>query len=165
MINYVVGDATEPQGDGDKLIVHVVNNLGGWGKGFVVALSKRWGAPEKRYRAWCAAGNYDLPIGQKVPFKLGQIQMVSVTDEITVINMIAQHGYYPKTKGPFIRYDALESCLESVARFANSSQQRSVHMPRIGCGLAGGHWGQVEPILERTLVAADVPVFVYDLPS
>jgi hypothetical protein len=35
-------------------------------------------------------------------------------------------------------------------------------MPRIGCGLAGGRWERIEPLLEATLVAAGVPATVYD---
>lgn len=34
-ITYLKGDATAPQAKGVKLIVHVCNDLGGWGKGFV----------------------------------------------------------------------------------------------------------------------------------
>jgi hypothetical protein len=35
-------------------------------------------------------------------------------------------------------------------------------MPRIGCGLAGGRWECVKPLIEARLVAASVPVTVYD---
>jgi hypothetical protein len=35
-----------------------------------------------------------------------------------------------------------------------------VHMPRIGCGLAGGTWDRVGPIVDWTLDRRDV--FVYD---
>ncbi|MFJ9320094.1 macro domain-containing protein [Streptomyces globisporus] len=38
-ITDVRGDATAPQGKGVKLILHVCNDLGGWGKGFVLG---RW---------------------------------------------------------------------------------------------------------------------------
>ena len=38
----------------------------------------------------------------------------------------------------------------------------SVHMPRIGCGLAGGKWERIEPLIERTLLARAVPTTVYD---
>ena len=38
----------------------------------------------------------------------------------------------------------------------------SVHMPRIGCGLAGGHWSRVEPLVMRRLVERGVAVTVYD---
>nr|WP_078968142.1 MULTISPECIES: hypothetical protein [unclassified Streptomyces] len=33
-ITYVRGDATSPHGKGAKVIAHVRNDLGGWGKGF-----------------------------------------------------------------------------------------------------------------------------------
>jgi len=36
-------------------------------------------------------------------------------------------------------------------------------MPRIGCGLAGGKWEQIEPLIERHLAAAGAEVVVYDL--
>ncbi|MFE3494555.1 hypothetical protein [Streptomyces sp. NPDC059175] len=38
----------------------------------------------------------------------------------------------------------------------------SVHMPRIGCGLAGGRWSRVEPLVVERLVARGVAVTVYD---
>jgi O-acetyl-ADP-ribose deacetylase (regulator of RNase III) len=41
-ISYVKGDATSPQARGIKIIGHVCNDLGGWGKGFVLAVSRRW---------------------------------------------------------------------------------------------------------------------------
>jgi hypothetical protein len=37
-----------------------------------------------------------------------------------------------------------------------------VHMPRIGCGLAGGEWRRVEPLIERRLVRRGIPVTVDD---
>lgn len=38
----------------------------------------------------------------------------------------------------------------------------SIHMPRIGCGLAGGKWEEIEIIIERTLIKNNVEVYVYD---
>lgn len=35
-------------------------------------------------------------------------------------------------------------------------------MPRIGCGLAGGKWSRIEPLIANTLCARDVEVTVYD---
>jgi hypothetical protein len=35
-------------------------------------------------------------------------------------------------------------------------------MPRIGCGLAGGEWSIVEPLIEEHLVKVGVPVTVYN---
>lgn len=49
-ITYLKGDATTPQARGNKIIAHVCNDLGGWGKGFVLAISKRWPEPAAKAR-------------------------------------------------------------------------------------------------------------------
>lgn len=152
MIDYVFGDATQPQGDGKKIIVHVCNDAGGWGKGFVLALSARWTLPETKYRQWYADGG---------GFALGNVDYVTVErGTIIVANMIAQHGVHDAA-GPPVRYRALEQCLTKVAAEALRIGA-SVHMPRIGCGLGGGQWEDVEPIINSTLIAAGVAVTVYD---
>ena len=38
-IAYVQGDATQPQGTGARIIVHICNDIGGWGAGFVLVHS------------------------------------------------------------------------------------------------------------------------------
>ena len=85
-IKYVVGDATAPQGESKKIICHICNDLGAWGAGFVLALSK--------------------------------------------VNVVAE------------RIGA------------------TLHMPRIGCGLAGGEWDAVQAVIEEVVT---VDVTVYDL--
>jgi len=153
-ISYVTGDATDPQVPGPKIITHVCNDVGGWGAGFVLALSRRWPKPEHQYRSWHRFRG-------SVPFELGLVQFVDVGPELLVANMIAQAGYV-KSFTPPIRYDAVEMCLLKVASVA-APWPASVHMPRIGCGLGGATWERIEPIIERTLCAADIPVYVYDL--
>lgn len=156
-IKFVVGDATQPLGDGSKLIVHVCNDIGGWGRGFVVALSKRWPEPEMRYRAWFRGE-------EKIPFTLGQVQFVQVVDDIWVANLIGQRDV--RTVGGLapVRYEAIRMGLERVAAEAERLRA-SVHMPRIGCGLAGGKWEEVGKIVEEELVKRGVAVTVYDLPG
>lgn len=153
-LTIVQGDATSPQAKGPKVIAHICNDLGGWGKGFVVAISKRWPQPERAYRDWHRnrASN---------DFGLGAVQLVAVTPDIWVANMVGQHGMKAGSKGPPIRYEAVERCLTTLADEA-LRLHASVHMPRIGCGLAGGTWDRIEPIITRTLSARDIAVTVYD---
>ena len=81
----------------------------------------------------------------------------------TVANMIGQHGIYKDSKGlPPIRYDAVRQCLKEVALFA-IDHKASVHMPRIGCGLAGGKWELMEQIIKEELITKEIAVTVYDL--
>lgn len=154
-IRYIKGDATSPQAKGVKVIAHVCNDLGGWGKGFVLAISKRWTAPEAAYRAW----HRDRASND---FGLGTVQFVQVDPYIWVANMVAQRGMKPSKKnGPPIRYDALDQCLQALATQA-LDLDATVHMPRIGCGLAGGKWSRVEPLIDSRLTARGVEVTVYD---
>jgi len=153
-IQYIQGDATRPNGLGNKIIVHICNDTGGWGRGFVLALSNRWKAPEQSYRAWYKSDTN---------FELGQVQFVQVEDDLWVANMLGQHKIRKDEKGnPPIRYRAVKQCLAVVAKKAKELNA-SVHMPRIGCGLAGGKWKKIEPLVEETLLAQELAVTVYDL--
>ncbi|MYS22479.1 MULTISPECIES: macro domain-containing protein [unclassified Streptomyces] len=153
-IDYVRGDATTPLGKGPKVIAHVCNDMGGWGKGFVLAVSRRWPEPEAAYRRWHRerSGN---------DFGLGAVQVVQVDRLLWVANMIGQHGTRTGSKGVPVRYDAIDTALGVVAVKA-AELAASVHMPRIGCGLAGGKWERIEPSIVARLVGADVRVTVYD---
>lgn len=158
MLQYVEGDATEPVGDGPHIIAHVCNDIGGWGNGFVLALSKRWFTPEEDYVEW-----YSDRVDP--PFQLGAVRLVAVGRGLWVANMIAQRDVVPDDDGrPPIRYDALATALRTVG-IAAQQRKADVHMPRIGAGLAGGDWNKIEPIILDTLVAHGVDVAVYDLPA
>ena len=156
-ITYQIGDATRPIGDGPRIIVHVCNDAGGWGRGFVVALSRRWPQPEQHYRAWHRGTESE-------PFALGRVQFVQVEDEIWVANLIGQHGMGRRGGLPPVRYEAIRDGLRCIAAKAKELSG-SVHMPRIGSGLAGGKWQEVERIVEEELIASGITVTVYDLPQ
>ena len=159
MITYVTGDATQPVGKGARIVVHVCNDIGAWGAGFVLAVSRRWREPEAEYKAWYR----DRKKSPEVPFELGRVQFVSVAEQLWVANMIGQRDIKRSRSGESpVRYDAIASCLKHVAGFAMTNAA-SVHMPRIGSGLAGGHWNRIEAIISETLTNVDVTV--YDLPS
>lgn len=153
-LNYIKGDATAPIGEGNKIIAHVCNDIGGWGRGFVLALSKRWLDPEREFKKWYKSGeNYSL----------GEVIFVQVEENIWVANMVGQHDIKPDREGnPPVRYEAIGKALSKVAEFAKEINA-SVHMPRVGCGLAGGTWDKVEPIIIQELAEKEIRVTVYDL--
>ncbi|WP_295212064.1 macro domain-containing protein [uncultured Chryseobacterium sp.] len=153
-IKYIKGDATNPSTAGTQIIARICNDMGGWGKGFVLAISKRWRKPENDYRDWYKSGTH---------FNLGEIQMVQVEEDLWICNMIGQHKTATTSNGiPPIRYEAVESCLKKLADEA-LSLKASIHMPRIGCSLAGGKWEEIEPIIQSALLENGIEVYVYDL--
>lgn len=152
-INYQKGDATQPKGSDNKFIVHICNDIGAWGKGFVLAISKRWKQPEKEYRNWFASKNN---------FHLGEVQFIQVEDNLWIANLIGQHKIRKDENGnPPIRYNAIEIGLQKIQERA-SELNASVHMPRIGCGLAGGKWEKIAPLLNKTLTNNNIEITVYD---
>ncbi|RKT17159.1 O-acetyl-ADP-ribose deacetylase (regulator of RNase III) [Streptomyces sp. 1114.5] len=154
-ITYVRGDATTPQGKGVKVIAHVCNDLGGWGKGFVLALSRRWPEPEAAYKCWHRER-------AKNDFGLGGLQLVQVEPYVWVANLVGQRGIRTgRSTGVPVRYEAIDTGLAALGSRA-LELGASVHMPRIGCGLAGGRWEKVEPLVTARLAARGVPVTVYD---
>lgn len=167
-INYAIGDATAPYGNGVRFIAHVCNNRGGWGRGFVVALSERNKNPEDCYRRWHKDGMYEFE-----PFELGSIQTVRYTaPDVMVVNMIAQDGIRSGSAAPrVVDYYALRACMaqlgeEAMRWWAASKITPSIHMPRIGCGLGGGDWAAVEAIILGSLIDVyGLSVTVYDLPG
>jgi O-acetyl-ADP-ribose deacetylase (regulator of RNase III) len=152
LINYIKGDATSPIGIDKKLIVHICNDIGGWGKGFVLAISKKWKKPEQNYREWFKS---------QENFRLGEVQFVIVESHLSIANMIGQHKIKRNNGKIPIRYEAVRDCLHKVALFSNENNF-SVHMPRIGCGLAGGNWNEIELIIKEELINRNIKVTVYD---
>jgi Zn-dependent peptidase ImmA (M78 family) len=156
-ITYLKGNAVEPAGSNRKVIVHVVSDATpNWGgMGFAVALKRKWPQAQSDFRNWAQADRRHL--------KLGQVRVVSVSQDIFIVSIVSQRGYGPSVK-PRIRYLALEEGLSKVASVAKDLHA-TVHMPRIGCGQAGGAWFIVQELIASSLLNADIPVFVYDLPE
>lgn len=151
-IKYIKGNAVYPQGEEKKVIAHVCNNIGAWGAGFVMAISSRWSLPESEYKKLSPAKR-----------KLGHVQFIVVENDVVVANMIGQENIKANEYGvPPVRYEAIKVCFERVVKFAESTNA-SIHIPRIGCGLAGGEWSIMEPVLIAASKNSSVKIFVYDL--
>jgi len=169
-LTYVTGDALEPViNTGIRIIAHVCNDIGAWGAGFVLAISKKWIGPELAYRAATTKGR---------SLFLGQIQLIQIDDYTYVANMVGQHGIKRSAVGvPPIRYPALSENLKRVYEAISKGtlyfkavelaekEPVTIHMPRIGCGLAGGNWTIVENIIKEELVNKGIDVYVYNLPT
>lgn len=94
-------------------------------------------------------------------FGLGAAQFVQVERYVWVANLVGQRGTRTGSKGVPVRYEAIDTALGRLADKA-AELDASVHMPRIGCGLAGGKWSRVEPLVTGRLARRGIPVTVYD---
>jgi O-acetyl-ADP-ribose deacetylase (regulator of RNase III) len=166
VLKYLVGDATRPVGGGEKIITHCCNDLGRWGSGFVVPLGRLYPSAKFAYHRWCE-GLDDPSYSATGLMGLGEIQFVQVEPHLWVVNIIGQHGVIDRTpagEGPPIRYEAIRQGFAKLRGFA-TLRSASVHMPRMGAGLAGGQWEEIEKLINAELLSGGLDVFVYDLPT
>lgn len=155
-IKYIKGDATEPIIIGDKysVICHCCNALGAWGKGFVVPLGQKYPIAREKYLKFIKM--------TKEENRLGSVSFAKATDNIIVANIIGQYNIYPKDGKIPLDYEALEKGFRSVIEmFQTNNIPLTVHMPKIGCGLAGGDWNRVEEIIKNTFINSNIEVYVY----
>lgn len=154
-ITYLEGDATLPVGPAPHVIVHVMNDGSAtWGGGFARALSNRYTQAQVEYRNW---------FGSKGDRDLGSVHIFGGEENLRIATMIAQKGIGRRAEAG-IRYNALQKCLDEL-RNTLANSPATVHMPRIGCGIAGGHWDVIGEMVDKTLCRHGVPVNVYDWPA
>ena len=155
-INYIKGDATEPILIDNKysVICHCCNALGAWGKGFVVPLGKKYPIAKEKYLEFIKASNPEN--------RLGSVSFAKVTEKIIIANIIGQYDIYPRNGKIPLDYAALEKGFNFIIEiFKMHKMPLTVHMPKIGCGLAKGDWNKVENIIKNTFIKNNIEVYVY----
>ena len=155
-VTFVYGDATEPRGPGRRVIAHIVNDkTPNWGAGFSKQVRTKWDFVQEDFRKWVELSRRNL--------RLGNAHITDVSSSLSILHMVAQRGYGPSIK-PRIRYAALRQCLECLAELA-LNRNATVHMPRIGAGQAGGHWGIIQELIDDALILRGIQVTIYNLPG
>ncbi len=163
-LTYIPGDATCPVGNGPKIIPHIVNDIGVWGSGFVIAVSNKWPDPERHYKDWYRTGKN----ANHMPFELGQTDFVQAAPDIVIANMIGQEGIGPKSsrvdgvikiEHP-IRYGALHKCMEQVHKEA-VILGASIHAPKFGALRAGGDWNVIERMIKEIWAGINVTIYEF----
>lgn len=135
MITYIKGNLFDHiKKDETNIILHICNDRGGWGSGFVMAINKYLGVkPMNSYRSL-------------KHYNLGEIDIVEVSPTVYVINMIAQStpggtSFTINNKTiycPPFRPDSFRECLYRVLE-KYQNQKVNIISPLMGCGLAGSN--------------------------
>jgi hypothetical protein len=150
-INREFGDATKPQGKGNKIIAQVVNTSGGLGAGFGKSLAKNYPLVRIELEEWKE---------DKKRFKLGHTQLIQVKEDTWVLQMLAQRGLFSKHGEIPLQYTSLQQCL-AVLRDNCQKLDAQVYMPLIGAGQGRGNWEIIEGLIYTELVNHDVKVNIY----
>lgn len=157
-INYVEGNALEPMGEGNKIIIHCCNDLGIMGAGIALQIKKKWPDVFNGYRQWYINESQGDP---KKYLPLGEVQFVPAGPGLEIGNMIGQRGVGTEGGRVPVKYPAIKKCLKTVFNRARALNA-TVHAPRFGAGLAGGDWAKIEQIIQDELTSKGITVVIYD---
>jgi len=157
-MNEVKGDLIEMALEGHfDVITHGCNCFNTMGAGI---------APQIK-NAFPDAGRVDLATRKGDIMKLGCYTYANVEIKnigwVTVINSYTQYNYGKNHKdgdeNP-IDYDALTLCMRKINK---NHPKKSIGLPKIGAGLAGGDWEKIKTIIKRELKDMDVTIVHYKI--
>lgn len=164
-IHFVKGDMLEAKLD---YYCHQVNCQGRMASGIAKSIKIKWHRVYEDYIAFCAKREeeiYQMCGGMEdgldwTETLLGEIQLVPVEVDKTVINMFAQQ-YYGYDGKRYTSYDGFWSCLGQIREKVPVGSK--IGFPdHIGCGLGGASWPVIFQMIDEVL-GKDFQVYIYTL--
>ena len=164
-IHFVKGDMLEAKLD---YYCHQVNCQGRMASGIAKSIKTKWHRVYEDYIAkcdsvrnkvieMCGAWESHIDVSEVL---LGDIQLVPVDVDKTVINMFAQQ-YYGYDGKRYTSYDGFWSCLGKIREQVPRGSK--IGFPdHIGCGLGGANWEVIRTMIWEAL-SEDYDVYIYKL--
>lgn len=153
MITYKKGDLVEAAKKGEvDVLAHCANCFNTMNSGIAKQIRQEF--PE--------AYDADLASVRGSFAKLGgytyALHPINDYKFLVIFNLYGQYVYGYDGKR-YVEYDALAKCFRSLSRLVSTTEK--IGMPKLGCGLAGGDWEVVEPLIN--LYLQDHNVIIYEL--
>lgn len=98
----------------------------------------------------------DCKTEKGLSLKLGTIDPVWVGEHNVVINAYTQYTFWEKV---CVDYAAINDCMAEINNFMDDNNFKSLTIPKIGAGLAGGDWDKIEDIILIRLAGKKVNVY------
>lgn len=146
--------------NGSSVIVpHVCNNIDLFGAGFAAAVSKHYSIVKENYHLLGKSFLKNNP---------GYVQYVKVLEDknyghsLIFANMIAQNSTISKSNPRPLNYRYLIQSMIDVDKFIKSKYQEQkieIHMPKFGCGLAGGNWNFIKDLIDDVWYEHNIYVY------
>ena len=150
MINYIEGDVLLALEKGElDVVLHGCNCQGGFGSGIAGQIARKWPHVRDAYLRLHRSGGTIL----------GFFQPVLIGNDQFIVNAGTQDRYMPRGV-VHADYDAINDVLESLKLYTTNKHQR-IGIPKIGSGLAGGDWEEVERIALKHFSDRDITVYIY----
>lgn len=142
-IKFIKGDLLA---SGADIIAHGCNCVGGFGSGVAGQIAQRYPHIKKAY----------IHKFNTEGWELGDVQFVRIGhSEKSIANCATQKEYYPRDR-VHADYESIEKCMNIVKELAGD---KTIAIPKIGCGLAGGDWEVVEKILNKVFDSREIWVY------
>ena len=164
MVNFCKGNLLNAD---VEYICHQVNCQGRMGSGIAKSIRERWPVVYDEYRAKfdemeeklieiCGSWESQVDVSDVL---LGDVQLVRVGDNKTVVNLFAQQ-YYGYDGKRYTSYDGFWTCLGKIRETVPMGS--TIGFPdHIGCGLGGANWEVILTMIEEAL--NDYEVYIYKL--
>jgi O-acetyl-ADP-ribose deacetylase (regulator of RNase III) len=131
------------------VICHQVNCMGVMGAGLAKQIKEKYPQVYKRYRQAYYEGE----------LQLGHVVFADTGNGVLVANICGQWDYGKNVAQVYTSYDALRTGIQRV-HILSTKLGIPAYVPHgIGCGLAGGDWSKVNPILQVNLPEGTVVSF------
>ena len=158
IVEQDITTTTEP----NIVIAHVCNNIGAWGAGVSGAIGRKWKMSEDLFREWAKLGKVEGLEHIFPTYEMGFIQAfpVDLSTNTHVANMCAQKGLKSSHNACPLNMSMLEKCLFKLYDYAKRNEL-TVHLPKIGAGLAGGDWNEIFPLIENISDSYGVITTIY----
>jgi len=143
MIIFRQGDVTDAT---EEVIAHGVNCQGDFGSGVAGAIKRKHPFVRQQY----------LSLDTHV---LGTCQFVEYDGRVWVNAHTQQNRGYDGRQ--YASLEAIAECLVEIDEYMKTRQLSTIAMPKIGCGLGGLEWTDVELLVAELL--NDHEVVVYEL--
>ncbi|MEM9773146.1 MAG: macro domain-containing protein [Chloroflexota bacterium] len=129
-----------------QTLVNPVNTVGVMGKGLALQFKQQYPEMYLRYRQYCLAGQLNV----------GQLYLWKSSDYRFVLNFpTKEHWRNPS------RIEYIEDGMKKLVDTYIEKEISSIAFPRIGCGLGGLDWEEVEPIFLHYTDQMNIPVFLH----
>ena len=153
MIRIQHGNAVEAFAQGTIAVLgHQVNCDGVMGAGIARQIAQRWPTVLATYRTALQNGSLTL----------GQTQFVRVGPRQWIANIAGQR--HPTRSGRATDYAALAQGLTQFADFLRHHAVSGGLPYGIGCGLAGGDWAVVEPLITQAFSSSNLFLTLFRWP-
>jgi O-acetyl-ADP-ribose deacetylase (regulator of RNase III) len=139
------GDLFTTTADG---IAHGINTAGVMGSGIAPYFKRRYDGMFDAYRVLCLNGHLH-----------GGETFIWQAPEVTVYNIASQEEPGRNASLPF-----LEQGVRAALIHADAHGVKTIALPRIGCGIGGLDWADVEPVLRGLAAEFVCDVAVWTLP-